>query len=648
MGRGEAKAAFAIVLLAATTARGQFEPIARDEDAQKELFEVGVEIRSSDWGAVVHDVSHLASVFSASLVDQHGALVPARKAMRARLAGLSHEGCLAFESRLAKDADRALEEARGDREKLDLLATRCFPLVQGAYALEILAADLEKTGEWERAASAWRELLGHPSPGERIVAARRLVPVAERIGDGRLAAEAALALREADPEIATSVERWLEQPPATPAVAVTAGTLAAVASFALPNAAVGRFALPSDAVKAIDWRDAPSTTIHGLELPNVRRLLTGHAATERLVLVHLGAAIVAHDAQGRRAWTVGDMFSLRDYLHDLLEAECLPREGIATTASAGYASLDLGGVPVPRVRLVAFRLSDGKTLWSATGVGDGISHSGTPLVLGDRVFCGAVSFDAPGETWVVARSAKDGALLWKRPLAESSGQHPRLVPAPALALVHGELVAISENGVVAALAPGTGEVLWASRYKRDAELDVDGSLATINSPEGKALTERATPPPLPVPCGGLVLAPQDTSALRLVRALDGSPLGRMPYRSSSEELEGFAGGRVVLAGDWSATLIDVQSVAVALKVRVLVDSTQAPLGEREPRSGHAALVGDTLLLPGEKEIDAVHIPDGSCERVLEWDRSEQGDLVVGGGRVFSVGARAARLLGSQD
>ena len=412
--------------------------------------------------------------------------------------------------------------------------------------------------------------------------------------------------------------------PAPPAVAVTfAGTLAPVESFVLPNAAGKRIALPSG-----DGKE------------DQRRLLAGHAATGRLLLVHRGQSVIAYDTEGPgargRVWATGDTAEVGEYLHELLDVECLPREGIATTASACFATLDQGGSALPRLRLGAFRIGDGKTLWSKTGDSAGISHAGTPLPAGDKVFCGAVSLEAPNETWVVARSVRDGALLWKRALAASSGTRPLLVPTPTLALVQGELVAISQNGVVASLAPGTGDVLWAIRYTRSPGFE--GDSVPVHA------LDHAPAPALPVPCGGVVLAPQDGS-VRLVRALDGSPLGRMA-RGSSEDLVGFAGGRVVFAGDETASFLEIQSIAVGLNVRVLVDGWPFVARSEPGRSGRAALVGDALLLPGEKGLDAVRIPDGATTRLLEWD--EPGDLVVGGSRIFSVGARGARLLGSTD
>ncbi len=484
-----------------------------------------------------------------------------------------------------------------------------------------------------------------------------------------------------------------------------AGSLAPVYSAAMPGVLDKRVRLPSDEVKAIDWRTQEQTTNQwGQQVVPVRRLLSGHIANEEMVLVHLGKTICAYymdddDSydppveKGQLAYAFGGHRGIKEYLTDLVGSSCVPRFGMTIERSRVYATLKAppleGDKPFPRGRLVCFNVRSGegregkKSYWDTTqfeaqdedqpvrrkkkkdaeNANDEkkelkLSYIGTPIFGGERIYCPAANAQEPNETYVVAVAAKTGELVWKRPLATSAAfavqnnpweaVYPRMMPTPALSLVKGTLVVCSNNGTVQALDPIDGRVHWARTYEPDDQTNVGGRRAWRNVPdESMKQLSRGYNPPLPV--GDMVLVlPVDANYHSLFRLSDGAQLTKPRGRDKSDYVLGVLGGKIVLSGNEGVTFYEVRR-----ERKVSLEPHPGTIGTREALMGRGAIVNDTVYIPCKQKICAFRIDDSNHVRkpkVLDWKdaKKEMGDLVIGGGRFFSVGARNLHIYKEEE
>ena len=660
--------------------------------------------------------------------------------LRRKLATMPAEGRAALKVAFAEDAQQRLGsgKAAGDVAALVECGDRYFPLVEGAEAL-LAAGDVElERGCLVASALAWRDVLElHPEPAERAKAAQRLIALLPLLADATTAKDLEASLRrEADGDqpfegaqdlavAARQLAKRLEDTgPADYSVDASGGLapIYSAAPFTSTMAASKRIVLKSDDVKGIDWRsDETVQNQFGQQVPPMRRLLSGHLATDELLLVHLGKAIFAYwteddeDAgtkEGNRAWVVGKDGTMGSYLQHVLSSAALPRYGIAIETDqdrrdrrrahdpkdtrekepCAYATLEAPPLAdangLARGHLVCFDVRTGGQMSFEDGTADKdpywdtlkkepsdadpprkhkkkkdddkttveekvpvrLSYTGTPVVGGRRIFCPAANALEPNETYVAAVDARTGELLWKRALAISSpfnaqvqpweATFPRLMPTPAISLAGGAVIVLSNNGALVALDPVDGRVLWARVYDRDEDLggnrqpwrqDPNGIAAAIN---------RGYNPPLPL--GDMVLTlPTDSKLMSLIRLSDGQQLIRPHPREKYDCILGVRQGRIVLAGTDNVGFYTVTREEKR-KISFSADTVVTLAGKDKPK-GRGILNGDTVYLPCDKGV--MRIRDNKRRSAMEWDednaKKEMGDLVVGGSRIFTVGARYA-------
>lgn len=482
-----------------------------------------------------------------------------------------------------------------------------------------------------------------------------------------------------------------------------AGGLAPIYSAAIPGVVDRRVRLPSDDVKTIDWRTQEQVTNQwGQVVVPVRRLLSGSFATDEMVMVHLGKSISAYYMdddesydppveKGQLAYAFGGHRGIKEYLTDVVGSSVVARYGIAVEKHRVYATLKAPPLevdkPMPRGRLVCFNARTGegrdgkKCYWDTTQSESSddedqpvrkkkkdaenaneekkelrLSYIGTPIYGGERIYCPAANAQEPNETWVVAVDAKDGRLLWKRILGTSAAfavqnnpweaVYPRIMPTPSLGLMKGALVACSNNGTVQALDPIDGRVLWARTYDRDDETaGAAGRRWRAQPDQTQDQLRRGYNPPLPV--GDMVMVlPVDANYSSLFRLSDGVQLTKPRSREKSDYVLGVLGGKIVLAGLEGVTFYDVRRDR-----KVTLEPMPGLLG-KEALVGRGAIVHDSVYIPCKQKVFAFRVADTNVKRrtVMEWKdaKKEMGDLVVGGGRFFSVGARNLHIYKEEE
>jgi hypothetical protein len=659
--------------------------------------------------------------------------------LRRKLATMPAEGRAALKVAFAEDAQQRLAsgKAAGDVAALVECGDRYFPLVEGAEAL-LAVGDLElERGCLVASALAWRDVLDlHPEAAERAKAAQRLVALVPLLADPSTAKDLEATLRrEADGEqpfdgaqdlavAARRLAKQLEDAEAPDCSVDACGGFAAIysaAPFTSATAVAKKIVLKSDDVKGIDWRSEEKVQNQwGQQVPPMRRLLSGHMATDELLLVHLGKAIFAYwtddDAEsgikeGDPAWVVGHERGIASYLRDVQSSAALARFGIAIETDqdrhdrrrardpedprekelCAYAtladrSIDETGL-LPRGHLVCFDVRTGGSMdekdpyWDTKkkqepddsedldrqkrkkkkkddekGAAEDkapvrLSYIGTPVVGGRRIFSPAANALEPNETYVAAVDARDGRLLWKRSLAVSSPFNdaanpwgpvfPRVMPTPSISLAGGAVIALSNNGALVALDPIDGRVLWARVYDRDEDAGGNRQPWRQNPEEIASVLNRGYNPPLAL--GDLVLTlPTDSKSMSLIRLSDGEQVTKPHPREKYDHILGVRSGRVVLAGAESVGFYRVEREEKRSRVSLSVDTPVSLTGKNKPK-GRGILNGDTVYLPCDKGI--IRIRDGKSRSAMDWDeaqkKKEMGDLVVGGRRIFSVGARNA-------
>jgi outer membrane protein assembly factor BamB len=637
-------------------------------------------------------------------------------ALRRKLATLPAEGREAFAKSFGEEAQRRLAQGRAtaDTTLLQDTGDRFFALDDGAEALLLAGDHLLERGCTIGATAAWHDVYElHPNVAERLKAAKRLVAVLPALGDPGTAADLARSLADSELEGHDALARAAREAATAledqeiPDVAVDgSGGLAPLGSAADPGEVAYRVGLTDATQQLTDWRSEPEKkNPWGQPMAVVRRMLTGSAATEDYLLVHLGKSVFAYNAEdfsdedgnviagGSSAWNVGGGESgLKSYLHGLESSGALPRFGLTVEGKRAYATLraaPIDDAQTPRGRLVAIALGRGKIVWDTLTWDEAddepvkkkkgekeaaassedkpdarLSYIGTPVFGGDRIFCPAASATAPNETYVTAVDARTGKLLWKRPLAVSGpinaqtnpweNQLPRAMPTPALALSKGALIAVSNNGCIAAFDGTDGRVLWARTYERDEEQGGRGNPWRRTPEEIKTAIGRGYNPPLPM--GDMVLAlPSDSAKMNLVRVSDGT-LETTHGRTVYDYLLGVSRGRIILAGETGVAGYLVKYHVKGEKRACTIEAEwTGALNGKSKEVGRGVLAGRWAYVPTAKGIVAFKVTGdggGNAKKkvCLEWGnvKQEMGDLVLGGGRFFSVGARYAHAYKEEE
>lgn len=625
---------FIALALLASPCLGEGEPDLESPDARAAIAALDSRIAAGAWPEAFAAARTLLEKRGGEPLARGDAFVPARALVRERLAALSAEGRAAFELIHSVEAARRLDEARAlsSAAALEDMGTQFFPLDEGARALLVAGDRHFEHGNVVFAVSLWRDVaLLHPARARRAEALERLEAALPVLGSSSVGRELAAACPGAgletvacDAEIADlSVD--------------ASGSVAPVASVALPLAGLAVHAVPEDVRPGLE-RDVVA---HGTGFPF---LTASPSGTGGLVILHLGRALVAYDpAAGRTRWRHGTRLVERHFAA-LLRARYTLRLGATSGAGRVLATLETDSLldDAPRGKLVALDARTGKLAWdvletdpderSSLDESDAhprLSFTGTPLVAGTRVFCGATDARAPDATWVACCDAETGALLWKRPLLVAALRRLRFgpgnpvqvarVPAPVCAMAAGALVVCSENGLVAALDPLDGRLLWERSYAPSALVRA--------GPENDGV---ANANPILAVGGFLVLGPGDGRELFLLRPLDGKVVATDELLSGHQVL-GVSQGQLIVA---SAT--SLMALRLAEGPGGLAQVWSSILNRMGRLPGRGLVTASAVLVATRDGIEAFEPDTGTSTGSVPWRDEHAGDLVVVKDRLAAV------------
>jgi hypothetical protein len=143
------------------------------------------------------------------------------------------------------------------------------------------------------------------------------------------------------------------------------------------------------------------------------------------------------------------------------------------------------------------------------------------------------------------------------------------------------------------------------------------------------------------------ILPVDSAFSSLVRLSDGVQLTKPRGRESADYVLGLSDGRIVLAGcdpkeNKGAVVTFYKINRETRKVSIDSDPSQ-PTGQTNKLTGRGAIVNDSVYIPCEHKVFAIRLKDKKRHPVLEYRDikkvPEPGDLIIGGGCFYSVGAR---------
>jgi outer membrane protein assembly factor BamB len=716
------------------------------QDAQALVDKLARKIDAAEWADVLTLAREIADkhpddlVLGEPVADKEklakGALhIPARTALRRRLATIPAEGAAELARLLGDDPEERLAAARASVDPGRLLdaGDRSFFLDVGAEAI-LEAGDLYlEQGNLVAAAFAWRDVLDrHPNAGAKARAARRLVALLPLLEDPATARALRRAIRSSAVEpterdalaaLAKARAVELDETELADGAVTQGGAIAALGSSVLPVALRKKLSFEDCVPEKVDWRspDAQNQTgDFGQAVPNVRRLLSSSAVTHHFLLLHLGRAILLFNLRNgvQLNWAIGRKRDLKDYHASLLDMNVLARFGVTVVdGDTVYATIRRGkhaaeeGGTVPRGTLIRATLpeadagddAEGTLVWDALASEpdegepppprprrsrkkdkgasepeppelkeDALSFVGTPLVSGDRVFAGAWLAGSPNQTFVVALDAETGRILWKRALATVDSYNtgvqkwerplPRVLPTPVLTMAQGALVALSNNGGVAALDPEDGRIVWARSYERNGNEHGPQNVWSRTPDDFALASGSGWNPVLALEDLGIV-CPTDTEKLLLVRLSTGELLGQHARRHEGgvyRYLLGNWGSRIILEGDGDVVAYELEEVANAqfeltYKWDVKVDPHAPTEAGRGFLSGHWAVIPHETA--GIIAVDVSSETRPSRRVVLGWQKPERepdegeskkpsrepGDLIVGEGRFCTIGARYAHV-----
>lgn len=218
------------------------------------------------------------------------------------------------------------------------------------------------------------------------------------------------------------------------------------------------------------------------------RFVTGTAVMVRLdgrptVVASDGGEVVAVDAwSGRRLWRTRSVplvkptnFYTGRTKHERY-GNTSPLVGFARDDStlftlAGRSTFALPGVAHRYVwmlpRLVGLDAATGSIVWEAEASfarGDW-TYCSAPVIRGDRLYTGVVAFsDGARESVVVCHDRRTGRIIWKRTVSRREDSPTRTLPLVLLALDESRLYATNDDGLVAAINPTDGSMVWEHAY----------------------------------------------------------------------------------------------------------------------------------------------------------------------------------------
>jgi outer membrane protein assembly factor BamB len=633
----------ALVLGLTTSVHGEGEPDLENPDARAAIAVLDSRISIGAWADAFAAARTLLEKRGGEPVARTDTLaVPARVLLRERLGALSAEGRAAFERIYAGEAARKLEEVRAlpSAAALEDTGTRFFPLDEGARAL-LLAGDRHfERGNLAFAVALWRDVaLLHPIPARRAEAFARLQAALLLLGSPSVCRELAAACwnqgeQEQGARLAALVsacDAAIDDLALDPS-----GNVAPVASLAVP--------LGGLAVHCVsEARYEREVVAHGTGFP----LLTASPAGLEggLVLLHLGRAVIAYDPlANKKRWRHGTQHIERHFAA-LLRTRLTLRLGATCAAGKVLATLETDALAedTPRATLVALDARTGKLVWDVLDTDPDerfsldenethprLSFTGTPLVAGTRVFCGATDARSSDATWLACCDADTGAILWKRALLSAPLRRMRFgpgnpaqiarIPAPVCAMAAGSLVVCSENGLIAAFDPTDGRLLWERSY---ASYPV-----TRVGPEND---NGANPNPILAVGGFLVVGPGDGHEMFILRPLDGKLVASNDLISRHQIL-GVSQGRLVVA---SASSLRALRICEGPGGLAQIWWNTLHVDGRLP--GRGLVTTSAVLVATRDGIEAFDPDSGASTATVPWRDSEHsGDLLVVKDRLAAI------------
>ncbi|RMG07855.1 MAG: hypothetical protein D6731_22900 [Planctomycetota bacterium] len=561
--------------------------------------------------------------------------------LRDRIARLPADAQALYRQTVDPRARAALENARatGSPAAIEGILAR-YPLstVVGEALWELGAAATER-GELGRAIRAyrWLESLAVDAPRRRKAALLRLhAAVARR--DLREAEDALAAFRAAggnadEPRLVGSLRASLAQRVASLPRAKSAGP--------------ARGFDPGDVRRSIPLEDSELDEDLVSALPAPPAYMEGVYEAERDLLYVCDEKTVRAIPLAKTDRGLGWRFSLRSDETEPSRVEVLAARP-AVVGERVYATLHLNrpaGLEVRKEgeeeklvvhrrrdwRVVALDARSGQLIWDAAnrpgfeGIARDAEWVSPPLYHEASVFVSVLSAEKGNlRARLVRLDAAGGKVVYDAFIASRAAyDHLGLgtpLPTPAVD-ARGHVVVATGLGLVAALEPSQGEIVWATRYPAAPQ----GSQATLVLDERRfrAVSPLTDDDPI-------VVAPVDGPDLLAVNGANGQLLWRAP-RGDARWCLAARDGRVLLLGE-RLTVLERQSG------RILARGPRLP----EQAIGRPALYADELLAPTAKGLLRIDGSDGRLLAQLRFrePREEAGACVpLGPGLLATIGYR---------
>ncbi len=244
------------------------------------------------------------------------------------------------------------------------------------------------------------------------------------------------------------------------------------------------------------------------------------------------------------------------------------------------------------------------------------------VVAGDLIVFPLEARHAEDELSLVGIDARTGALVWRTFVVSESADPNAVDP---LVAEHGDRVfCLSNRGVVAALDPRSGSLLWLKRYGSLRDENPEGPIHIRGRPDGPPHELR--PGFLAQVQGRLLAAPGDAPRMLALDPRSGEVL----YETMDQ-------GATVL-GPWRSGLLEMKKdgsvVAVGRNIETRLSNDGAEL------VAQPAIVGDVLVLPLRLAVVRVDLVAKSSEVLTDWTPfgGHFANLAAGEGTLLAVGA----------
>jgi tetratricopeptide (TPR) repeat protein len=265
--------------------------------------------------------------------------------------------------------------------------------------------------------------------------------------------------------------------------------------------------------------------------------------------------------------------------------------------------------------LVAYDRADLKKRWSSAQWTDGdqglrdVTFLAAPTIFGERLLLPALR---RGHYTLQCIDRNSGQPMWHTTL--HSGGTPFLKAPGVPVVVAGGIAYVATNaGCVAAVDAFIGELRWVRRYEREDPLRPRPRSKTKGSAEGRGINRALTfsqqdlagfwPSDLLVQDGQVILAPCDSP---LVMCLDGASGQLLWYVDASSRHLNLSQLRTIVGANSQDLFLlgDRHLVCVGRHSGLLRWSIELPQwsGQRNVGRGRGTLLGDQILVPGEREL----------------------------------------------